>query len=470
MGQVAVELSQREMRWTVYALAGTVLGVLMLVGGQARLLPAYLVLGLSLNVHYYVTQPLPMLYVGNSSPTAISIPLVALPAAAIVLRRRLLAHQGGGEFWWGPEISRPAAWLCGTILVSSLLSTVRFYGVCALLEVGWMYLVFLAMLNTTRSEADARRVVNLLLLTMGLQAAIAIVQSVLGVTFTAVGQVSQGAGQTRVTGTVGTNPSGFATFMEPLVLLVWCRFRCSASRRERVVSALLAAAGTLAVLLTLNRSSWVGLVIGFVLLEYLCRRYGLGARRLNSRVLVLLGVLAFAALSVLPLLQGRKANVEVDYEIRANLMKIAVRMIAANPLLGVGPGGYGFHLGEYAAGLRTWLYIVHNDYLLILAERGLLGFLAWALWLRAGVRQARLGAQTLPMPLREVPVVLLATVGVLGWEWLWNSAQPFSSQALVWLFFGLVLAMNKLEIREGDTRRTGASAQQAPAQAVAAIA
>jgi hypothetical protein len=325
---------------------------------------------------------------------------------------------------------------------------VRLCGACALLEVAWMSLLVLAMLNSVRSEVDSKGIMSTLLLTMGFQAA-------LGMT-TAVGLATRPWGEARVTGTVGTVPSAFATFMELLVVLVWRRFSCSASRGESAVNAVLAAAGTLVVVLTLDRSSWLGLLIGFLPLECVCRKYALGARRLNSRAAILLGMLACGALVALPLLQSRKANLGAHFEKLANLTEVAVRMVTANPVARIGPGVYGFHIKNHAAGVRTWLCIVHNDLLLILAQRGLLGFLAWLLWLRAGVRQAKLGAQTLPMPLREVPAVQLSALAVLAWESFWNSAQPFSSQALVWLFFGLVSGMNKLQIRAEDPAASAA--------------
>src|SRR5262249_61482883 len=96
---------------------------------------------------------------------------------------------------------------------------------------------------------------------------------------------------------------------------------------------------------------------------------GGAGRRRGLPVASVLALVVFVL--VAPMFQSaRKVKHEDDLQQRFDLMKPAVAMIVRHPIFGVGPGAYGFFLREYAAGYEGWLYIAHNDYLLIWAERG----------------------------------------------------------------------------------------------------
>src|SRR5262245_29521789 len=76
LGFVILILSERPTRWLVFATVGTLLGVLLAIGHVRRQLLMYFIVGLSLNVHYYITQPEPFMWIGISGPTWFSVPLV----------------------------------------------------------------------------------------------------------------------------------------------------------------------------------------------------------------------------------------------------------------------------------------------------------------------------------------------------------------------------------------------------------
>jgi len=71
-------------------------------------------------------------------------------------------------------------------------------------------------------------------------------------------------------------------------------------------------------------------------------------------------------------------------------LRIAVRAIEAHPLLGLGPGAYGYLYKAYLPDdlPRQWLYTVHNEYLLRAAETGIPGGVAFVVLLVAALRLA----------------------------------------------------------------------------------
>jgi O-antigen ligase len=288
-------------------------------------------------------------------------------------------------------------------------------------------------------------IIRLLVVTLALQCIVFFIQEASGSSFTLAGGFFKYTGESngpnlRATGTVGTTPSGFCTFVEPLILIALALFRTSKSRRERILWGILVAGGALAVVLSLCRASWIGLTLGILCVEYLCRSRGTVPRSRQTSIFYLATVLVVISVLVLPLITPRlEQSHKDDWTVRYNLIRAAANMIAANPVIGVGPGAYTFRLREYAPSDVGWLYYVHNEYLLVWAERGILGLLAWLLWLRAGLRQALSGTRMTAEPFQAFAIGCAAGFIVLLWEFMLNSCEPFSVNALVWSLFGVLL-------------------------------
>ena len=86
LSMLLLVLFGEEPKWQVYSIAGLVVLGLIAVSPRKVLIMTFITT-LSINVHYWVTQPLEMSFIGNTSPTAITIPLPILPALL------LLCHQ-----------------------------------------------------------------------------------------------------------------------------------------------------------------------------------------------------------------------------------------------------------------------------------------------------------------------------------------------------------------------------------------
>jgi O-antigen ligase len=97
---------------------------------------------------------------------------------------------------------------------------------------------------------------------------------------------------------------------------------------------------------------------------------------------------------------------------RVPLMVIAVRMIGAAPLHGVGLNNFATALPEFVTPeySRDWLYVVHNYYLQIAAETGVFGLLAFVAFLASVVRSAWAASRTLPNDLSVLALSVLAAV------------------------------------------------------------
>jgi O-antigen ligase len=126
-------------------------------------------------------------------------------------------------------------------------------------------------------------------------------------------------------------------------------------------------------LLTRVRASLAALILfSFTVLIVCVKRQWINWRRMTAVVLTGFALL----LATTPLMLKR---FETGYygEDRMPLIYTALNMAKHNPLFGVGANNYSYRIPDYLPAEQTgsWVYIVHNEFLLRLAETGIIGFL-----------------------------------------------------------------------------------------------
>jgi O-antigen ligase len=182
----------------------------------------------------------------------------------------------------------------------------------------------------------------------------------------------------RLTG-VAWNPDYFALFLvltiPPLLALALAPGFSTGIRR---LAGAAAAIGSVALVCTFQRASYLGLVAALGVLAVLLHR----VRRAGAApwlVVAAVLVAAVAALDTMALhgrVLGRLLRLADDPN-RLRLWQTALQMAADHPLLGVGTGRYAFFFHEYAGELRRgfgpFWGTAHSLYLHLLAEQGVVG-------------------------------------------------------------------------------------------------
>ena len=353
----------------------------------------------------------------------------------------------------------PLAGLCATAVLSTALisepAASKMYAVFNLFELAFSVLMFIYMASEIREKRELRLVVTLVIIIGVLQALIAIGQNLTG-SFLGLGFLGARKAITgyvglmtlsRVTGTLG-HPAILAEFFDIIIPISFSLLFYPMSRPLKFFLGLAVILEFIGTGMSYSRGSitWTLMASGAILLFHLCRRVGL-ARGVFATLSVC--VLAGFLLLVIPnpLVKGLFRTEPGTAYGRLPLMKVAYNMIGHHPLLGVGLSNYVPVALRYDFTpeqlTRDWNSAVHNVYLFLAGEIGLIGlffFLSllatvlWRLW---------------PTVLSADPLIACAGLGVLAalvvtfLHWT-TDLSSWSSNRFFWFTLGLAVSVRRL--------------------------
>lgn len=248
----------------------------------------------------------------------------------------------------------------------------------------------------------------------------------------------------RPTGTLGSsNVAGsFLGFtMIPLISLFFVK---DISRFWKLALIPLFVWAAVCLIWTQSRGSWVAVSLAFSILLVA----GWWRRWIPS--LVLFAVITGGSLVLTvasPIILNRlTADDGGAAEARGPLNEIALYMFSGQPFTGIGANNFSVELPNYIPPRlgSEWLFIVHNKYLLVLSETGVVGFAGWFAFLLLtvwrGIRLWRLGHRTLSM----IGLGMLAAI--LG-HFSHMLGEIFNARTMVqylWSYAAIIYAMNRI--------------------------
>lgn len=311
-------------------------------------------------------------------------------------------------------------------------------------------LIYFYVANNVRTRREVLFVVSFLLIGCVLESVAMIVLQFTGMPSTIWGlptQIQVEADPSwafmRVGGSVGS-PNFAAAYLSILLASAASVMFASVGRAQKWLAIGVLGLGGVALIFTFSRGGWLATALDMALICLLCwRRRGLSLKTPIVLILIL-GMLSLPLQSVISarLFEDDKGSAES----RVPLMKLAFRIIEDNPVLGVGVNNFTVVMDRYLTSdfREGWLFAVHNKYLLVLAETGILGLLAFLAFLLDALRK---GWQCWAIQDSLLSPLALGIMAGIAGHMVHMTVDVFRgrpTQQLLWLLAGLLAAMHRI--------------------------
>lgn len=272
--------------------------------------------------------------------------------------------------------------------------------------------------------------------------------------------VFEGAGGVhafRPSGLAG-HPNALAdmlVFFMPILLGLFVAGRSASNALIHLISIVLLAVCGVFLLLTLSRAGWISTTCASIFLIYLAYRSGALSPQVISTLAALAVAAVMVAVLVFPTIYLRITESDQrSGESRIAMMHQAALIIKRNPVVGVGVAGYNRaarnNIPEFFSNLSIYFQkdllkgVVHNKYLLVMAETGIIGIVLFIAML---FRFCRIPWHIRYWPDRTYYFLTLGLVaGIFGQVvfYLFDHFYADSRIAVLYLYFGVLAAALKL--------------------------
>lgn len=406
-------------------------------------------------------------------PGVLNVPVLyayEVPLYLFMLFWVLELLSGKGEPVRLPRVTAALAFLFIPAIISMMVGMDYSYGLFELLRMFEMFLFFIVVVNYLRSERQLKTVFILLAVTVALQSILALIQFVapykmydLLASFGIYMGFSHArpydpSSPIRACGTTGycNALAGYLELVLPLFISLYFFYPLEKKVRRWLMAVLVLAGAAL--LVTYSRGGFLGMIVAVVaLLLFATRRFPqLSKHAIKISAAVAVQVVILLALFSEKLMMRMQFFMEQSMEddVRVALIRDAVEMIKHHPFFGVGLNNFpeAFALYEITGMKFDINYPVHNTWLLIAAEQGLFGLIAFLILMWVVLRDTFRGIRQ-ASPLRSAAAAGLGA-GLIGW-YAHNLVAPLYQNWLVnrmtFVFvIAILAALPLLQPRESD--------------------
>ncbi len=378
-----------ELKWALFGFMGLLFPfVLAMVPNVQRFLLGLLIFVIPLNVDYnFLLHPSP----GGADAISLGLTDILLVALIGHWLMQTVQFKRPGAIRFFPAITWPSLALIVMSGISTLAAKDLLWSAFDLINFAKALLFFFFLANNLRRREDIAFVLQAFFLGLLVQTLIIAMQYYkganigllgLGEPSTVLAFEMEMADIARPGGTIG-HCNHLARYIGLLLPIAYVLSFVAKSRSQRWLAGLTSIAGTVALIYTLTRSSWLALGLSIALMLAYMFVHRLFSMRILSKVcfafLLLAGVIALFS----QVIWGRLTTYDLgSAKTRVTTARVAWKIIQDHPLIGIGINNYGSVLPKYwsAEDRFTKRAAVHNTYLLYAAEIGLIGFAAF-LWL-----------------------------------------------------------------------------------------
>ena len=380
---------------------------------------------------------------------------------------QLLLKQQKFKFY--PIISIPALGYLTFAGISAFFSQDKTLSFAVFIILLRGYLIFLYFANNVRSDKEIYLIMAMLMGGVLIQFLVGSIQYITGGTLglTLFGEGDRafrttmaGAGVvSRVGATIG-DPNALAMYLNFILPLIFCFVFIRTKRIYKWIAATVFILGGLTEILTMSRGGWIALTaaVSIGLYGILKKRYH---SRFKSYALTMTAILLVTLPVIIMFVDVQKRLFEDDYGAaygRIPQMKVAFNIIAHHPFTGIGLNNYTTVMNRYdhTREFKSYQfpYPVHNAFLLIAAESGLLALFCFVL-IFVGVFKT-----AFPFFKSNGQFLSILGIGSFGGIVTWLIHAQFRmdfANPFLWFFIGLLVAISQLiQLQKKDApRRNG---------------
>ena len=320
-------------------------------------------------------------WTGGIILTLSDISFILLFVYLIIARKDMQKAQG--------KLTVPMIFFILSCILSIINSTAGMLTVFQVFMVAKLFfLCYFVLVNVIETREDLYSVVLFLTISLLFQGSLACLQFVTGYEFDMFSTGTSGGllapvaywgTLRRVFGTLCKNPNPFAAYITPLLLLNTALLL--GLKQHRNIRFLGSIVGSLALLFSFSRGGWLGFSFSLLILMLMIVKRQIQPPRLLYYMffLGLIVIILFFPLIHKRIIADEYRNSAVS---RLPLLKLATNMIVDHPFIGVGANTFAGVVNKYTSLdiQDAYLAQVHNQYLLLFAETGILGLCSF-LWL-----------------------------------------------------------------------------------------
>ncbi len=368
--------------WCVLSIIGMIIPFIAIISGDIkRFFLAILVLSLTIQLDIAINNTI---HSGGPPGFIISLYDIALLALYMLWISEIVGRKNI-EVKFFSNISYPTFCLIILSLLSMINAPFITLSLFEIKEIIKMFLGFFYIANNIKKKRDIRFIIIFLFLGIFLESLLGIFQyfsdhsfglKILGENPELLKQKFGSMEISRVSGTFG-HPNTFGWYLNFMLPLLIGILFFEKRKIFRVLYILILFFGTIALIFTLSRASWVSFLIGIIVVISISFWKITIKHKLKAAISI---ILIITTITIVILIFSDIISRRLYYDdygsarFRIPLMKEAFSIIKSHPILGVGINNYTEVIRDNDHTIsRISYYPVHNIYLYIAAEIGILG-------------------------------------------------------------------------------------------------
>ena len=245
----------------------------------------------------------------------------------------------------------------------------------------------------------------------------------------------------RVEGSIGS-PNAYGAYLALMTPVMLAMAIGGATKYDRRLGLAGLLGGVTAMVSSGSRGAWVASVVGLGFAVAVGLRRGWLGRRMIARVLLAAAIPSVLLQSVLVDRLSQLNNSATQS--RFPLMQLAWEMILERPVFGFGANNFAVALPDFLDSDlgQAWLSTVHNKYLLVTSETGVIGLVLFVWMLVWTVRLALVASRHREIVVASTAVGLAAGMATNMVHMMADIFHDRVSTTSLWLFMGLIVALH----------------------------